>query len=510
MLAQVMSATSLGIDAYLVRVEVDIRGGMPHFSTVGLPQGAARESKDRVSAAIRNAGFQFPSKVITVNLAPADIRKAGAAFDLPMAVGILAATEQVSRRKLPRLIMLGELSMDGSLQTVRGVLSAAVEARRLEFDGLIVPAGNAREAAIVEGLRVFPAASLKETVDLLEDRRTARPFRIDPGQVFSRQAEHDSDFSDVRGQDHVKRALEVAAAGGHNIIMIGPPGSGKTMLARRIPGILPPLSVDETLETTKIHSVAGLLPPGSALVATRPFRSPHHTISDAGLIGGGQHPRPGEVSLAHHGILFLDELPEFKKNVLEVLRQPLEDGRVTIARAHVSVTYPARFTLAAAMNPCPCGYFTDARGDCSCTPPEIQRYMSRISGPLLDRIDIHIEVPVVPYRELAGRRRGDTSDRIRRRVMAARQVQLERFHSRRIYSNAQMTSRDIRAFCAIDRDSAALLQVAMKKLGLSARAYDRILKVGRTIADLAGRSSVGAAHIAEAIQYRSLDRHLWY
>ncbi len=510
MLAQVMSATSLGIDAYLVRVEVDIRGGMPHFSTVGLPQGAARESKDRVCAAIRNAGFSFPSKVITVNLAPADIRKTGAAFDLPMAVGILAATDQVGRERLSRLIMLGELSMDGSLRAVRGVLSAAVEARRLGVEGLIVPAGNAREAAIVKGLRVYPVSSLGETVDLLDGRRTLRPFRVDLRQVFSRQAaEYENDFSDVRGQEHVKRALEVAAAGGHNIIMIGPPGSGKTMLARRIPTILPPLSLNEALETTKIHSVAGLLPPGSALVAVRPFRSPHHTISDAGLIGGGNHPRPGEVSLAHHGILFLDELPEFKKSVLEVMRQPLEVGRVTIARANISLTYPASFTLAAAMNPCPCGYFSDTRSECGCTPLQIQRYMSRLSGPLLDRIDIHIEVPAVPYRELAGRAPGDTSEQIRRRVVAAREMQLQRFGSRKIYGNAQMTSRDIRTFCAIDDSSAALLGAAVKRFGLSARAYDRILKVARTIADLQGCRSIGAAHIAEAVQYRSLDRHLW-
>jgi magnesium chelatase family protein len=509
MLAQVLSSANLGIDAYVVRVEVDIGGGLPSFSTVGLPNGAVKESKDRVSAAIKNAGFIFPRKRITVNLAPADIRKEGAAFDLPIAVGILAATQQVRREKLLHMMVLGELSLDGSLRTVRGVLSMAIEARRHRVEGMIVPAGNAQEAAIVAGVRVFPACTLSETVELLNEQKHPEPFAVDLKRLFSQSSSYDVDFCDVKGQEHVKRALEVAAAGGHNIIMVGPPGSGKTMLARRIPTILPPLTLDEALETTRIHSVAGLLPRDQALVAVRPFRSPHHTISDAGLIGGGHHPRPGEVSLAHRGVLFLDELPEFKKNVLEVMRQPLEDGQVTIARANISLTYPANFMLAAAMNPCPCGYYTDSRVECTCTPLQIQRYMSRISGPLLDRIDIHIEVPAVRYKELSKTSGGEPSADIRDRVIQARQMQLSRFQHRKIYSNAQMSTQDIRRYCAIDAGSSNLLQVAVGKFGLSARAYDRILKVSRTIADLEGRESISSAHIAEAIQYRSLDRNLW-
>ncbi len=509
MLAQVFSSASFGIDAYLVRVEVDIGGGLPSFSTVGLPDGAVKESKDRVCAAIKNAGFTFPRRRITVNLAPADIRKEGAAFDLPIAVGILAATSQVRREELLHMVLLGELSLDGSLRTVRGVLSMAMEARRHRAEGLIVPAGNAREAACVEGLRVLPVSSLGETVELLNGRRTPEAYRVDLKALFSQSGAYDVDFSDVKGQEHVKRALEVAAAGGHNIILVGPPGSGKTMLARRIPTILPPLTLDEALETTRIHSVAGLLPRDKALVAVRPFRAPHHTISDAGLIGGGHHPRPGEVSLAHHGILFLDELPEFKKNVLEVMRQPLEDGQVTIARANISLTYPANFMLTAAMNPCPCGYYTDARVECTCTPLQIQRYMSRISGPLLDRIDIHIEVPAVHYRQLSEPTDGDSSKVIRARVVRAREMQLRRFQDRRIYSNAQMSSQDIHKYCCIGAESSALLQKAVAKFGLSARAYDRILKVSRTIADLQRKEAVSSAHIAEAIQYRSLDRNLW-
>jgi magnesium chelatase family protein len=510
MIAKVFSSAVFGIDAYTVEVEVDIATGLPAFSTVGLPDGAVKESKDRVKAAIKNCGYEFPSRRITVNLAPADIRKEGSAFDLPIALGILAAMEVVNKENLEAFFILGELSLYGDLKPIRGVLPISMAARNSGLHGVIIPDANAREAAVVRGIEVFPAKNLYEVVDFLNGNREIQPVEVDLEEIFSREASYPADFNEVKGQEHAKRSLEVAAAGGHNVIMIGPPGSGKTMLSRRVPTILPDMSLEESLETTKIHSVVGLLPSKSALVVRRPFRSPHHTISDAGLIGGGGIPKPGEVSLAHNGVLFLDELPEFKKNLLEMMRQPLEDGRLTIARAATSLTYPTDFMLIAAMNPCPCGYYGDPTHECTCTIPQVQRYRSKISGPLMDRIDIHVEVPAVRYKELTAGDSGEPSSVLRERINRARGIQSQRYKGSKIHCNAQMTSRHIKRFCSIDSTSQGLLEMAIDKLGLSARAYTRILKVARTIADLAGEENISSSHISEAIQYRSLDRDLLY
>ena len=508
MLARVLSGAVLGIDAYLVTVEADVASGLPSFSTVGLAQGAVKEGKDRVVAAIQNSGYTVPPKRITVNLAPADVRKEGSAFDLPIAIGILAGTGQLDgAARLERFAMVGEVALDGGLRPVRGALSIALAARAAGLAGLIVPAENTGEAAVVDGLEVRSARSVAEVARFIDGTGELPVAVLDRDALFRTASEYDVDFADVKGQEHVKRALEVAAAGSHNILCAGPPGSGKTMLARRLPTILPPLTLDEALETTRIHSVAGLLGAGQALIATRPFRSPHHTISDAGLIGGGSSPRPGEVSLAHHGVLFLDELPEFRRNVLEVLRQPIEDSEITLSRAAVSLTYPARFMLAAAMNPCPCGYWGDAQRRCSCPPPVVQRYLARVSGPLLDRIDLHIEVPAVPYRELSDARLGEPSASVRERVCRARERQRARFAGRAgLHANAHLRAREIREFCRVDAAGDALLRSAIARLGFSARAYHRILKIARTIADLDAAAEIGTPHLAEAIQYRSLDR----
>ena len=511
MLAKVISSATLGVDAYTVEVESDIQQQLPAFVTVGLPEGAVRESKERVTSAIKNSDFIFPTKRVTINLAPADIKKEGSAFDLPIAVGILSATGQILRDRCDDFVMLGELSLDGTLRPVPGVLPMVMSFKNNNgLKGIIVPKVNAKEAAIAGTLPVFPVDSLKQAVHFLEDESTVRKFEIDIKSVFSEALLYPIDFSDVKGQESAKRSLEVAAAGGHNIIMIGPPGSGKTMLARRMPTILPNMSIDEALETTKIHSVAGRLPVNSALIATRPFRSPHHSISYAGLVGGGTIPKPGEVSLSHNGVLFLDELPEFKKDILEMLRQPMEDHQVTISRALTTLTYPAGFTLISAMNPCPCGYFGDLNHECNCSTSEIQRYMSRISGPLMDRIDIHITVPSVKFKELSSEAKGEKSIIIRKRVNQSRDIQFERFKNEpTIFCNAHMESRDIRSYCKINDKSQSLLSMAITKQGLSARAYDRILKVSRTIADLDNSENIELGHIAEAIHYRSLDRKLW-
>lgn len=514
MLFKTLSAAVYGIDAELVEAEVDLtpRPGDsmqdPPITVVGLPDLAVRESRERIRAAINNSGFFFPVYKITINLAPADVKKEGSAFDLPIAVGILGASGELKRDVLDDTMFVGELALDGRVRSIRGALPIAITAQQRGFKRLMLPTENAREAAVVSGLAVYPVNDLRQVITLLNADELPSPLRVNTDEMFSTGGHYLVDFNEVRGQMHAKRALEIASAGAHNIIMIGPPGSGKTMLAKRIPTILPPITFAEALETTKIHSVAGNTSE-QGLLTTRPFRSPHHTISDAGLIGGGAIPRPGEVSLAHNGVLFLDELPEFERNVLEVLRQPLEDQKVTISRAAMSLTFPASLMLVAAMNPCSCGFYGDPTRECRCTPPQIQRYIAKVSGPLLDRIDIHINVPAVKVSELATKEGGEDSAEIRKRVVRARKVQQDRFSGLPLYCNAQMPPRLIRKYCPLTQSSQQLLERAIMKFGLSARAYDRILKVSRTIADLEGIDQIQDNHISEAVQYRTLDRTFW-
>ena len=511
MLSKVYCASTIGVDARIIEVEVNMSGGVPKYYLVGLPDRAVSESKDRIDAALKNAGAHFPRGRITVNLAPADLPKEGSAFDLPIAMSLLAVSDQVNSEKLSRSMVLGELSLDGKLRAIKGVLPMAVEARDRGLDYIVVPKDNGAEAAVVDGISVMAFESLEEVMQWFDNGNSHEPLIINPRKLFSTNGQHEIlDFADVRGQENVKRALEVAAAGGHNVIMVGPPGSGKTMMARRLPTILPPLTLEEALETTKIHSVAGILTPGKALVVRRPFRSPHHTVSDVALVGGGSIPMPGEISMAHNGVLFLDELPEFKRSALEVMRQPLEDGVVNIARARMSVSYPSRIMLVASMNPSPTGDWHNPDDPDSSTHIQMQRYLGKISGPLLDRIDLHIDVDKVGYEELSSKDKGEGSSEIRKRVIKAREIQSQRFMGiPSVHCNAQMSTKLARKICPLDEAGQSMLKKAMNSLGLSARAYDRILKVARTIADLDYSEQIQSNHIAEAIQYRTLDREGW-